>query len=73
MNVGRALAYLLHYKPEYWFELLHKFDSDGTYRRKLNIDLDESGEKITSANRKTRSIPLLNAKVQRIATIYLKK
>lgn len=72
MNVGRALAYLLHYKPEYWFELLHKFDSDGTYRRKLNIDSDENGEKIASANRKTRSIPLLDAKLQPITTTYSK-
>lgn len=57
MNTGRALAYLLHYKPEYWFELVNKFDQDGTFRRKLNIDTDDNGnvEMSSPSSRQTRS------------------
>ncbi|XKL59039.1 hypothetical protein PGB90_000055 [Kerria lacca] len=57
MNTGRALAYLLHYKPEYWSELLNRFDKDGSIRKKLSIDAEESSENY-DANRRTRNIPL---------------
>ena len=56
MNTGRALAYLLHYKPEYCFKLVNKFDQDGTFRRKLNIDTDDSVEMSSPGSRKTRSV-----------------
>lgn len=64
MNTGRALAYLLHYKPEYWYELLNRFDSDGSFRRKLNIDVDESAERSIVTIRKTRSIFLNRLKFE---------
>lgn len=69
MNVGRALAYLLHYKPEYWFELLNRFDRDGSYRKKLNIDSDDSVE-VSRQARKGRSVPLRVARIERIKSIY---
>lgn len=38
------MAYLLQYRPEYWDELLDKFDPDGTHRRKFGIDVDRFEE-----------------------------
>nr|AJP61956.1 chemosensory protein [Phenacoccus solenopsis] len=64
MNTGRALAYLLHYKPEYWFELLNRFDQDGSFRRKLNIDADDSSERSSAIVRKTRSIFLNRFRIE---------
>jgi len=47
-QAGKALAYLLTYKPEYWRMLIQKFDPNNVYLRKYMSDNDE--EKVLTQN-----------------------
>lgn len=47
-QAGKALAYLLTYRPEYWKTLVQKFDPNNIYLRKFMADDDEGEKNATS-------------------------
>lgn len=49
IQAGKALAYLLNFRPEYWNMLIKKFDPNNVHLRKYMADSDED-EKLTDQN-----------------------
>jgi hypothetical protein len=41
VQAGKVLLYLLEHRPEWWQELLEKFDPDGSFRRKYEYEQDD--------------------------------
>nr|WBW64317.1 CSP6 [Frankliniella intonsa] len=41
---GTIMSYLLQYKKNYWDELLCKYDPEGTFREKYEVDEDDEEE-----------------------------
>ncbi|XP_059479527.1 ejaculatory bulb-specific protein 3-like [Neocloeon triangulifer] len=41
VQAGKVLLYLLQHRPEWWKELVEKYDPDGRLRKKYEYELDE--------------------------------
>jgi Insect pheromone-binding family, A10/OS-D len=40
IQTGKVLLYLIQYRPEWWKELMEKYDSDGSIREKYEYETE---------------------------------